>query len=77
MEQDNDQVKQQSERQLKELEKRRILEQRRADFYALRQRELEEAQRAKQQATKDVKDKKKALKVQIALAKQAMKARAA
>ena len=40
MEQENDQVKQQSERQMKELQKRRELEQRRADFYAQRQREL-------------------------------------
>lgn len=47
MEQENDQVKQQSERHLQELQKRRELEQRRADFYAHRQRELESEQEQK------------------------------
>ena len=77
MEQEHDQVKQQSEQQLQELQKRRILEQRRADFYAQRQRELEEAHQARQAAKEDKKEKQQKLRQQVLLAKRFIKDRAA
>ena len=76
MEQDNDQVKQQSERQMKELQKRRELEQRRADFYVQRQRELQEAYEARKAATKDKQERQKQLKKQMLLARRFVKERA-
>ena len=77
MDQDHEQLKQQSERQMKELQKRRELEQRRADFYAQRQRELAEAYEARKVATKDKKEKQKQLKQQMLLARRFVKDRAA
>ena len=77
MEDENDQVKQQSEQHMQDLEKRRILEQRRADFFAQRQRELEEAQRAKEEATQDKQEKQNQLKQQIMLAKRISEGRSA
>ena len=65
MEQEHDQVKQQSERQLQELEKRRALEQKRADFYAKRRRELEEAFEARKRAKEDAKEKQQKLREQM------------
>ncbi len=77
MEQDHEQLRQQSERQVQELQKRRELEQRRADFYAKRQRELQEAYEARKAAIKDKKEKQKKLKQQVMLAKRFVKDRAA
>ncbi len=77
MEQDHEQVKQQSERQMKELQKRHELEQRRADFYAQRQREQQERYEAWKAATKDKREKKQKLIQQMMLTKRLMNERAA
>jgi len=77
MEPENDQVKQQSEQHLKDLQKRRILEERRAAFYAERTRELEQAQEAQRVAKEDKQEKRQKLNEQILLAKRVKEGRAA
>ena len=77
MEEENDQVKQQSEQHMQDLEKRRILEQRRADFFAHRRQELEEAQKAREEAKEDKQEKQEQLKQQMLLARRLIKERAA
>ena len=77
MEQNHEQLRQQSERQMKELQKRRELEQRRADFYAQRQRELAEAHEARKMATQDKKEKQQELRKQMMMARRFVKDRAA
>ena len=77
MEQTHEQIKQQSERQQQILQKRRELEQRRADFYAKRQHELQEAYEARKVATNDKKEKQKKLKEQMMLARRFVKNRTA
>ena len=72
---ENDPTKQESERQQIILQKRRELEQRRADFYANRQQELEHTIQTKEQAQKDKLEKRKALKKQMLRAAQLMKKR--
>ena len=75
MEQGNEQIKQQSERHLKELQKRRELEQRRANFYAQCQREMQEAYEARKIATNNKKEQQQKLKQQMMLAKRFVKDR--
>ena len=75
MEQENDQVKQQSEKQLQEIQKRHLLEQKRAAFYAQREKELKEAQEAREKATNDKKLQQEKLKQQIMLTKQLLRGR--
>lgn len=75
MEQDHEQVKQQSEQQMQILQKRRELEQRRADFYAQRQREVQEAYEARKVATDDKNEKQQKLREQMTLAKRFVKDR--
>ena len=77
MEQENDQVKQQSDRQLEILKTRRRIEENRANFYAQRQRDIEQAYEARKVATDDKKEKQQMLKQQMQLAKQFVKDRAA
>ena len=77
MEQNDDQVKQQSDRQLEILKTRRKIEENRAAFYAQRQRELQEAHDARKAATKDKKEKQQKLRQQVLPAKQYVKDRAA
>ena len=76
MEQNHEQLRQQSERQMKELQKRRELEQRRADFYAQHQRELAEAHEARKMATQDKKEKQQELRKQMMMARRFVKDRA-
>ena len=77
MEQEYDQVKQQSDRQLEILKTRRRIEENRANFYAQRQRDIEQAYEARKVATDDKKEKQQMLKQQMQLAKQFVKDRAA
>lgn len=77
MELDKDQVKQQSDRQLEILKKRRRIEENRAHFFAQRQRELEEAHQARRQAKDDAKEKQLKLRQQVMLARRFVKERAA
>ena len=69
MEPNDSQIKQQSEQHLKELQKRRELEQRRADFYAQRQKQLEEERLQFEKARRDKKDRSMALKRTVDLIK--------
>ena len=76
MDQSDDQVKQESTQHIQELQKRRILEQRRADYYTKRQQELEQAQEDQAKETENKTEAREKLQQQILLA-QKMKERAA
>ena len=69
MDSENDKTRQ----QLETLERRRILEQKRADYLNQRRHELEEKQREKEQATKDRKAKQQDLRQQCLLAQRMLR----
>ena len=77
MDQENDQVKQQSDRQLEILKTRRRIEENRAHFYTQRQHELEEAHQARKQAKDDAKERQQKLRQQVMLARRFVKERTA
>jgi len=77
MDQPDDKTKQQTDQQLQELQKRRILEQRRAAFYAQKSQELEQAQEAQRQEKENKAEAQRKLRQQILLAKYQMRQRAA